>query len=608
MNTMKLTGSDNLARDQLFSQQDDPEILEISMIRNPKVTRINPASSPYASTPLEREIVRLGEIRSEMGRYGDISVLQTFIPMKAEQSCVDCHRKVNGHDLNVGEVIGIIKLTTSLAGVTGTVADDQRRIISGGVLFSLLIGVTIFAVAMSIVRPIRSLVSATERVAKGDFSQKVINNTKDEIGILTRSFNHMTENLKGYRKKLERKNLNLRISREIIEGMSTSLEPQNFLSSFSSAIRDIIPFDLTALFWSEGQESRLWINVIGDEVSEALIDEAREEIKNSVKKIYGRIPWEEPRLIIFGNETVAKTSYKNRRSDIYPLYLEDNHVIFVYFQYTEPDNVVEDDNEEMLKNILDNISLTFKHLLGLKKIYEELKRLHDTKLEFTAIASHELRTPLSAINNSISLLSKESEDQLTLQQKDFIKIAKRNTKKMIHLVNNLLDLTGLELGKLEIETERSDLIDVVRNVIESVNALAIKKSIKINWSNGNEPHFAICNALRIEQVLTNLLTNAIKFSSPGEEINISIEDTEKEGRKLVCVSVEDSGPGIPEEFRESIFEPFKQVDMSASRKEGGFGLGLAIARRLVEAQGGKLWVESEVGKGSRFIFTLPLDS
>lgn len=608
MNTMKLTGSDNLARDQLFSQQDDPEILEISMIRNPKVTRINPASSPYASTPLEREIVRLGEIRSEMGRYGDISVLQTFIPMKAERSCVDCHRKVNGHDLNVGEVIGIIKLTTSLAGVTGTVADDQRRIISGGVLFSLLIGVTIFAVAMSIVRPIRSLVSATERVAKGDFSQKVINNTKDEIGILTRSFNHMTENLKGYRKKLERKNLNLRISREIIEGMSTSLEPQNFLSSFSSAIRDIIPFDLTALFWSEGQESRLWINVIGDEVSEALIDEAREEIKNSVKKIYGRIPWEEPRLIIFGNETVAKTSYKNRRSDIYPLYLEDNHVIFVYFQYTEPDNVVEDDNEEMLKNILDNISLTFKHLLGLKKIYEELKRLHDTKLEFTAIASHELRTPLSAINNSISLLSKESEDQLTLQQKDFIKIAKRNTKKMIHLVNNLLDLTGLELGKLEIETERSDLIDVVRNVIESVNALAIKKSIKINWSNGNEPHFAICNALRIEQVLTNLLTNAIKFSSPGEEINISIEDTEKEGRKLVCVSVEDSGPGIPEEFRESIFEPFKQVDMSASRKEGGFGLGLAIARRLVEAQGGKLWVESEVGKGSRFIFTLPLDS
>ncbi|MFQ6105111.1 MAG: HAMP domain-containing protein, partial [Candidatus Glassbacteria bacterium] len=236
MNTMKLTGSDNLARDQLFSQQDDPEILEISMIRNPKVTRINPASSPYASTPLEREIVRLGEIRSEMGRYGDISVLQTFIPMKAERSCVDCHRKVNGHDLNVGEVIGIIKLTTSLAGVTGTVADDQRRIISGGVLFSLLIGVTIFAVAMSIVRPIRSLVSATERVAKGDFSQKVINDTKDEIGILTRSFNHMTENLKGYRKKLERKNLNLRISREIIEGMSTSLEPQNFLSSFSSAI------------------------------------------------------------------------------------------------------------------------------------------------------------------------------------------------------------------------------------------------------------------------------------------------------------------------------------------------------------------------------------
>ena len=220
------------------------------------------------------------------------------------------------------------------------------------------------------------------------------------------------------------------------------------------------------------------------------------------------------------------------------------------------------------------------------------------KSKFLASMSHELRTPLNAIVGFSGLLDDGTAGQLNEKQKRFIAHIKNGAHHLLQLINDILDLSKVEAGQIEIRCEEFQVKDALPEVLSTIRPLAIAKNIQVTHEIPvARPVYA--DRVRFKQILYNLLSNAVKFTPKDGEV--SIHCAEEDGH--ICVSVIDTGIGIRPEDRQVIFEEFRQVDGEGAHE--GTGLGLAITKRLVEQQGGQVWVESELGKGARFSFTLP---
>ncbi|WP_315786622.1 PAS domain S-box protein [Fischerella sp. JS2] len=253
------------------------------------------------------------------------------------------------------------------------------------------------------------------------------------------------------------------------------------------------------------------------------------------------------------------------------------------------------------------------------------------KNEFISIVSHELRTPLTAIRGSLGILETGVFDYEPEQAKEMLQIAFNNSDRLVRLVNDILDLERLESGKTQLVIETCEIADLVQQAIETVQAIAKEAGVQISLMITNMQIWAAPHA--IVQTLINLLSNAIKFSPVGGTVWLSTEVLNQEirkwgdremGRKVsphhtdpttpsphlpnsyILFAIKDQGRGIPPEKLESIFGRFQQVDASDSRQKGGTGLGLSICKSIVEQHGGHIWVESVLGEGSTFYFTLPL--
>jgi len=233
----------------------------------------------------------------------------------------------------------------------------------------------------------------------------------------------------------------------------------------------------------------------------------------------------------------------------------------------------------------------------------ELKKVESLKNEFIGTVSHELRTPLTALKESIGIVLDGSAGDVNEEQKDFLGTAKRNVDRLSRLINDVLDLQKLESGKMSFDMQENDmnfLIEDVRNTMEPVCA---RKGLSLSAQREEKLPPVTIDKDRMIQVLTNLVNNAIKFTEQG---GITIGIDYKDGENTYRVFVEDTGPGIRQDDMPRLFRRFEQLKISGSRKTGGTGLGLAISKQIVEAHGGKIWAESEIGKGSRFIFLLPV--
>lgn len=235
----------------------------------------------------------------------------------------------------------------------------------------------------------------------------------------------------------------------------------------------------------------------------------------------------------------------------------------------------------------------------------ERRAVEQMKNEFISIVSHELRTPLTSIRGSLGLLASGLLLKFPEKADKMLKIAVENTDRLVRLINDILDIERLESGKVTVEQAEVDLAKLMKGASDTMSAMAADNKVKLKTDPFEETVWA--DSDRILQVLTNLLSNAIKFSEEGKTVKLSARiPKKKEGWVEICVS--DSGRGIPEDKTSKIFERFGQVDASDSREKGGTGLGLPICKTIVEQHGGEIWVESKLGKGSKFKFTLPTEA
>jgi PAS domain S-box-containing protein len=229
----------------------------------------------------------------------------------------------------------------------------------------------------------------------------------------------------------------------------------------------------------------------------------------------------------------------------------------------------------------------------------EVERANRLKSQFLASMSHELRTPLNAVIGFSELLSEETAGPMNEKQRRYIEHVLIGARHLLQLINDILDLAKVESGQLLLRPEDFSLAEALPEVLSTIKPLAMNKRIVVESRVGPGVRL-YADRIRVKQILYNLLSNAVKFTAEGGQVWVDA----REANATVCVTVSDTGVGIPSEEHQAIFNEFYQVGTTTKGVKEGTGLGLAISRRLVEAHEGNIWVESEPGKGSRFSFTV----
>jgi signal transduction histidine kinase len=223
------------------------------------------------------------------------------------------------------------------------------------------------------------------------------------------------------------------------------------------------------------------------------------------------------------------------------------------------------------------------------------------KSEFLANMSHELRTPLNAIIGFSEVLSERMFGELNEKQEEYLKDIYASGQHLLSLINDILDLSKIEAGKMDLEVSDFDLPATIDNALMLVRERAARRDIELQRAVDERLGQIQGDERKIRQVLLNLLSNAIKFTPQGGRIDVRA----KRVNGFIEVSVSDTGVGIAPGDQDAVFEEFRQVGTAAKKVEGT-GLGLALSRKFIELHGGKIWVRSEVGKGSTFTFTVPV--
>jgi len=262
------------------------------------------------------------------------------------------------------------------------------------------------------------------------------------------------------------------------------------------------------------------------------------------------------------------------------------------------------------QTVVSQVALPLESAILYEEIQEKnirLVKLEKLKSEFVSIVSHELRTPLTAIKNSLDIMLSGKTGDINEKMSNFLNMGKRNVVRLAGIINDLLDLSKIEAGKMEYHFERTDLIEPINMVLSTFKPMALDREIELLANINFEEAVVYADSQKIEQVLSNLVSNALKFTNKDGKVEINLSNYSVDDNYYL-IEVKDSGIGINPENIDKVFDKFQQIESSLSRKVGGTGLGLPIAKELILTHKGKIWVESEENVGSTFAFIMPKHS
>ena len=423
----------------------------------------------------------------------------------------------------------------------------------GAVVLGLVVSLVL---AGRIVQPIRKVQAATQKIAAGDYDVEVQTDATDELGKLATQFNEMAAELRSYRDlNIETIMAEQRKSKAILQSIDDGL-------LVVDGDYDVINMNPTAE-WVLGVRRD---EVEGRHVLDALRNERLfQQIRETIES--------------------GETSAPSEPSDTLTVEREGDTR---HFQFVV--NPVRDTDDEMLAAIL------------LLRDVTKLKKLNRLKSEFVATASHELKTPLTSIGMSVRLLNDRHGDDLEERDRELLEAAIEDVERLRALVDDLLDLSKIESGRMEMDREAAPVSLLCEKAAEALRGEVKKNDVTLDLDLSEDLPDVHVDPNKVTWVLNNLLSNALRYSEPGDQVRVSGEAV----GGSVHVSVEDEGAGIPYEYQSKIFDKFVQVD--SDHVPGGTGLGLAISQEIIHAHGGRIWVDSTPGEGSTFTFTLPVAS
>lgn len=479
-------------------------------------------------------------------------------------------------------------------------------------------------------RQVSLLNNAAETASKGDFEHKVAVFTKDEIGKLGEAFNRMLDELKQKEKAekeytefitLINQNPTLKeVSETVLAKIikSTGLTFGVLYIVEQKKMRVISSFGISRNLLTPTQEADFYSNAIEKkETVEFTFKENYPEIQTGLASI--KIKYLLIFPIVYNKETIAileaasetipaqnikgyigniQEQLANGLTNARSLEQLENFVAELKRlneEYQKQNKQIVEQNEELLL-----LHQRLKEKADeLEKQRSKAVELTKVKSQFLASMSHELRTPLISILGLTELIMKDSATETKFRER--INIVNRNGKKLLSLITNILEFSKFESGKIDVKKESFLLSDFLAELKPNIEQLALEKKLKFSVDAFRHSDVLLnTDKMKLEQILTNLLVNAIKFTERGE-IKLSISQKHNSD---ICFEVADTGIGISEEHKQTIFSEFKQIESGTDRKFGGAGLGLAICRRYVDMLGGEISLQSEPGKGSTFSITL----
>ncbi len=392
-------------------------------------------------------------------------------------------------------------------------------------------------------RPLAEISAVARRIAAGDWEAEVRHPTGDEIGDLALALNAISS-------AIREKSRQLTESKGRLEAVLANMESGVALFDRSGRIDLVNPSAERILGISKQDDfGRTYVETLKNYPLIRIID----EVLKSGKPQSGEI------ALIFPSELILEA-----------------HAAPVFGEWQEPRGVV---------LVLHDIS--------------EIRRLERVRAEFVANVSHELKTPVTAVKGFAETLL-EGALYNSRACEEFVSIIGEEAERLNRLINDLLSLSRIESRELKLQLEPLELGPEIKQIVDKIKPRFQKKELALGVTDPGHPVVALADRDRLEQVLLNLLENSLMYTPSGGRVEVGVQ--EEQG--VVVVSVRDTGIGIPPDDLPRIFERFYRVDRARSRKLGGTGLGLAIVKHIVEAQGGRVWVESELGKGSTFYFTM----
>jgi signal transduction histidine kinase len=491
-------------------------------------------------------------------------------------------------------------------------------LLAGGLALAFLAGLLL---ARKMIIPIQQLREGAAQIGAGNLEQRISVKTGDELEKLADQFNDMAGRLEESYADLENKveqrtaQLNqsvgeLKALGEVSQAVNSTLDLEQVLTTITQRAVQLSRTDAGAIyvFDEARQEFKLRATYgMSDEMIIALTDRhigtGDAHIGPAATQ---RKPIQVPDVTLEPPAPVNEINLREgyRALLIVPLLRPDHIVGALVVRRKEPGEFPQS-TIDLLETFADQSVVAIQNANLFHEIEEKGKQLaiaSQHKSQFLANMSHELRTPLNAILGYTELILDSIYGEVPEKAQAVLKRVESNGRHLLGLINDVLDLSKIEAGQLVLTLTDYSMKDVLYNVFSAVEPLANDKKLGFKVEAQPDMPKGHGDERRLTQVVLNLVGNAIKFSDTGSVI---IKASATNG--TFTVAVQDNGPGISKADQGKIFEEFQQADNSATKKKGGTGLGLSISRRIVEMHGGKLWVESEVGKGSVFQFSLPVE-